>query len=130
LLAVDAGMQLTLQLQPGLTQQHKTLRECIAAVVYQQGIGTVAPAVDMSPSELGRRLNHAKDDPQRNLDVDDLVALIAATGDHRPILWLVERFIPDDATKRRAAVDQLSTLMPQIAALLEAADVSAKGKRR
>jgi hypothetical protein len=125
-------MQLTLELQVGLTQQHKTLRECVAAVVYQHphGIGGVAAAVDMSPSELGRRLNHAKDDPQRNLDIDDVVRIVEATGDHRPVLWLVEKFLPSDEQKRKSAVDQLSNLMPQLAALLAEAGATGKGGRR
>ena len=125
-------MQLTLDFRPGLTQQHRTLRECVAATVYQhnQGIGGVATALDMSPSELGRRLNHTKDDPQRNLDIDDFVDLVAATGDHRPIYWLIERFLPSDAQKRQAAVDQLTNLMPQIAALLQVAVPTEKGRRK
>lgn len=132
LVSVGATMQLTLQLQPGLTQQHKTLRECVAAAVYQHraGIGGVAAAIDMSPSELGRRLNHSKDDPQRNLDIDLLAQIIEATGDHRPVLWLIEKFLPSDEQKRQAAVDQLSNLMPQIAALLVDAGVPAKAGRR
>ena len=127
-------MQLTLDFRPGLTQQHKTLRDCVRSVVYQHsgGVGGIAPALDMSPSELGRRLNHDDSDAHRNLDIDDFVELVAATGDHRPIYWLIERFLPSDAQKREAAVDQLSKLMPQIAALLDAAGTQppAKGGRR
>lgn len=125
-------MQLTLELQPGLTQQYRTLRECVAAAVYQHrtGIGGVASVIDQSPSELGRRLNHSDADSQRNLDVDDLVGIIQATGDHRPVLWLVEKFLPSDEQKRRAAVDQLAGLMPQLAALLAEAGSTAKGGRK
>lgn len=118
-------MQLTLELQSGLTQQYRTLRECIAAVVYQfkGGIGGVAQALDMSPSDLGRRLNHGDGDPLRNLDIDLIKPIVEATGDHRPIYWLVEKFLPSDEQKRKAAVDQLSNLMPQLAALLADAGV-------
>ncbi len=125
-------MQLTLELQPGLTQQYRTLRECVAAAVYQHrgGIGGVAAAIDQSPSELGRRLNHADGDPQRNLDIDDLARIVEATGDHRPVLWLVEKFLPSDEQKRRAAVDQLAALMPQIASLLADAGSTAKAGGR
>ena len=125
-------MQLTLELQPGLTQQYRTLRECVAAAVYQHraGVGGVAAAIDQSPSELGRRLNHSDGDPQRNLDIDDLARIVEATGDHRPVLWLVEKFLPSDEQKRRAAVDQLAALMPQIATLLADAGTTGKGGRR
>ena len=125
-------MQLTLELQPGLTQQYRSLRECLCAVVYQHraGIGGVAAALDLSPSDLGRRLNHTDGDAQRNLDIDDLSLIVEATGDHRPILWLVEKFLPSDEQKRRSAVDQLSNLMPQIAALLADAGAQPKAGRR
>ena len=125
-------MQLTLELQPGLTQQYRSLRECLCAVVYQHraGIGGVASALDMSPSDLGRRLNHGDGDPLRNLDVDLLARVVEATGDHRPVLWLVEKFLPSDEQKRKSAVDQLSTLMPQIAALLAEAGAPQKAGRR
>lgn len=124
-------MQLTLELQPGLTQQYRTLRECVAASVYQHraGIGGVAAAIDQSPSELGRRLNHSKDDPQRNLDIDDVVRIVEATGDFRPILWLVEKFLPSDEQKRRATVEHLARLIDQITPLLSEIQ-TAKGRAR
>lgn len=125
-------MQLTLELKPGLTQQYRSLREVVAAAVYQYrgGIGGVAQALDMSPSDLGRRLNHGDGDPLRNLDIDHLAQIIEATGDHRPIHWLIETFVPSDEQKRKSAVDQLSNLMPQIAALLADAGVPARGRGR
>lgn len=126
-------MQLTLELQPGLTEQYRSLREVIASTVYQHrsGIGGVATALDMSPSELGRRLNHSKDDPQRNLDVDDLVRIVEATGDLSPIYWLAEKFVPNDEQKHTAAVEQLQRMLPQLAHLLAVAGHSpAKGGRR
>lgn len=125
-------MQLTLELKPGLTQQYRTLREVLTAAVYQYrgGIGGVAQAIDMSPSDLGRRLNRGDGDPMRNLDIDLVEPIVAATGDHRPIYWLIEKFLPSDDQKRKAAVDQLSNLMPQLAALLADAGVPAKAGRR
>ena len=47
-----------------------------------------------------------------------------------PLHWLMAEFLQDTDTKRRAAVDQLSSLMPQLAALLvDAGAVAAKGRR-
>ena len=124
-------MQLTMQLKPGLTQQYRSLREVITAVVYQYrgGISGVAAHLDMSPSELGRRLNRSKDDPLRNLDVDLLPEIIAATDDYRPIYWLVETFIPNDEQKQRAAVERLQQLLPEIADLVKSATTAPKARR-
>lgn len=131
-------MQLTLELQPGLTQQYKTLREITASAVNgtgrTAGLSNVAPALDMAPGDLGRKLaprtEKAKRDGKRNLDIDDLVTIIQTTGDHRPILWLVEKFIPSDDQNRAAALDRLSSMVPEIAALLAAAGVPAKAAKR
>ncbi len=116
-------MQLTLQLKPGLTQQYRTLRECTAACVYQYrgGISGAAGHVDMSPSELGRRLAHGESDPQRSLDIDDWVDLIDGMQDFRPIFWLIERFLPNDEQKRAAAVDRIQQLLPELVDLVKSA---------
>lgn len=126
-------MQLTFDLQPGITQQYRTLREVVAAVVYQYrgGIGGVAAVIDQSPSELGRRLNHADGDAQRNLDIEDLVHIVEATDDYRPVLWLVEKFLPSDEQKRQAAIEQLPALISQFNSILAVVGSAAlkKGKR-
>lgn len=119
-------MQLTLELQAGLTQQYRSLRECVSAVVYGSASGAgpsnVAPALDMAPGDLGRKLaprtSKGKRDGKRNLDIDDLVTIIEATGDYRPVLWLVEKFLPSDEQKQRAIDKQLAVLIPQLSALI------------
>ena len=125
-------MQLTMDLQPGLTQRFKTLREVThwCALNHRGGVAAIAAGLDMSPSALARKLAGNPDDPHRTLDIDDWVGLVAETGDHTPVLWLIEKFIPSDEQRRKAAVDQLSTLMPQIAALLSEAGPTAKATRR
>lgn len=125
-------MQLTLQLQPGLAQRFKTLREVThwSALNHRGGVASIAAGVDMSPSQLARKLAGNDDDPHRTLDIDDWVRVLAETGDYTPLYWLIEKFLPSDDQKRRAAVDQLSTLVPQLAALLvDAGAVAAKGRR-
>ena len=125
-------MQLTLQLQPGLTQRFRTLREVShwCALNHRGGVASIAAAVDMSPSTLARKLAGNDDDPHRTFDIDDWVRAVEATGDYTPVLWLVEKFLPSDEQKRKAAVDQLSNLMPQIAALLADAGAQPKAGRR
>jgi hypothetical protein len=125
-------MQLTLDLTGSLTQRFKTLRECThwSALNARGGIAAVAAGIDMSPSQLARKLAGNPDDPHRSLDIDDWVRAVEASGDLSPVYWLVERFLPSDAQKRQAAVDQLAQLMPQIAALLEVAGPQSTPTRR
>ena len=125
-------MQLTLDFRPGLTQQFRTLRLATHAAVLNArgGVQAIAPAVDMSPSLLGRKLSGNPDDPHRTLDIDDWVEVVRASGDLTPIYWLVERFLPNCEQKRSAAIDQLTRLMPQVAALLEVAAPADAAKRQ
>lgn len=59
-----------------------------------------------------------------------MVRVMHSTGDLSPLHWLMAEFVQDVDTKRQAAVDQLSNLMPQIAALLAEAGGSVKAGRR
>jgi hypothetical protein len=58
-------------------------------------------------------LNENEDDP-RHLPVDLMPRIIEATGDLRPVHWLVAKFLPDEATRQRAAVARLEAVLPQI----------------
>lgn len=120
--------QLTLELQLGLLQRYRSLRECVhhVALDFPKGMKALAAECDLSQSELSRRLSPTDGDP-RSLDVDLMVRIIDATGDLRPLHWLVARFVPTDAARRQSAVDNLATLMPQIAALL--ADAGAEPRK-
>lgn len=72
-------------------------------------------------------LNENEDDP-RHLPVDLLPLIIEATGDMRPILWLVAKFMPDDATRDRVRNARIEQLLSELPSLL--ADWKANGKRR
>ena len=129
---VVAGTNLTLQLEPGLVQRFRSLRECVHWTVLNdtRGLKAVAADCDISVSELSRRLHPSEGDP-RSLDVDLFVQVMRSTQDLTPLHWLMATFLQDEDTKRRSAVDQLSKLMPQIAALLDAAGAQpTKGGRR
>ena len=124
---MNAPTQLNLSFEPGLTVKHRTLEDCCSAVVYNHrgGLESVAASLDMSPSELSRRLNahaHGRDQEtasNRPLRVSDLVGLLEATGDLRPVYWLIEKYLRDPETQRAQAISQLALLMPQLEALLE-----------
>lgn len=129
---VVSGTQLTLELQPGLLQRYTTLRQCLyhSAMNYARGIKALAADLDLSESELTRRLNPSEGDP-RSCDVNLMVQIIEATGDLTPLHWLMARFLRDSETRKQAAVDQLAVLLPQIATLLaDAGAAPAKGTRR
>jgi hypothetical protein len=134
---VTSPDQLSLSFEPGLTAKHRRLEDCCAAVVYNHrgGLDEVAASLDMSPSEFSRRLNahvpqkEHDEKGNRPLRVDDLVGIVAKTGDCRPIYWLIEKFLRDPEAQRTQAINQLSTLMPVIAALVEqSAPIKGRGR--
>lgn len=119
-------LQLKMDFEPGITEQFRTLKQCVAAVVYgfRGGLNSVAAACDVSPSTLSRMLNENEDDP-RHLPLDFLPLIVEVTGDLRPLQWLAAKFLPDDNMRREAALSRIEQLLPQLLA-----DVSAlkKGK--
>jgi len=119
---VVASNQLTLDFEPGLTERHTSLLACVreAALTHRNPLKTIAADMDMSQSELSRKLSDNPDD-KRNFSVADLEAFIAATGDTSPIYYLIEKYLHDDDQKRKRAISALVKRMPDILALLEAA---------
>ncbi|MDR0771472.1 MAG: hypothetical protein LBE75_09840 [Burkholderiales bacterium] len=117
---VAESTQLTLDFTPGLTLRHRSLRECVSASVYgcHRGLSSVAADLDMSPSELTKRLNPDGSEP-RPLRVDDLEAILTATGDFTPIFWLAEKYLRSDEARRSSAINQLSQMLPMIGKLLK-----------
>lgn len=91
--------------------------DVVRASIYDCGrpFKVIAADLDMSVSELSRRLSPAD---SLLLPLEDLPKIMKATGDLRPVYWLVETFLEGDDDKRKRAVDQLHKLMPQIQTLL------------
>lgn len=114
--------QVEMNFQPGLTQQFPEFLDLIATVVYgsRPGLSGVAAQLDKSPSLLSRMLSRHAEDP-RHLPAADLPKIVAATGDRRPVYWLIEKFLEDSEIKRRRALDYLAELMPQLQGLLKEA---------
>lgn len=112
-------MQLEMDFEPGLTQRYPELIDLVAAIVYANrlGLGDIAAALDMAPSQLSRMLNRNGDD-KRHFPVNALPALIKVTGDLRPVYWLVERFIEPEGVRKQRAVDEMAALLPRIHDLL------------
>lgn len=115
--------QYTLDFEPGLTERFKTWDSVLAAAVYgsRKGLNAVASDLDMSPSELTRRLNPDSDDA-RPLRTKDAVGIIKATEDMRPVYWLIETFLRDPEIARQEAIAQLPALMEAMKVALDRAN--------
>lgn len=119
--------QTAFDFQPGLTDQFPDFMDCVRESVYGCGrqFKAIAADLDMAPSKLSRMLNN---DPTDRTSTDRvyfplvmLPALMRATGDSRPVHWLVESFLEDAETKRNRAMDGLARMLPQIEAMVKAA---------
>lgn len=123
---VAASTQLTLDFRPGLTERYETVLDCIKSSIYssEKPLKTIAANMDMSPSDLSRKLAGNPDDPRR-FSVQDLERYVEITGDTIPILYLAQKFCVDAGEKQKAAPSALASMAPQLQALLKAAGVPA-----
>lgn len=108
--------QLTLDFTPGLTERHLSLRDCVAAGVYQRGLGRVAIDLNQAPGNLSVQLS---EDTSRNFSIDALERYIEKTGDTTPVMYLVEKFLapdarPANAKQVQAIKDQMLEMMRQL----------------
>ena len=119
-MTVPASSQLTLSFEPGLADRHASLLDCIRQTVYsnRNPIKTIAADMDLSQSDLSRKLSSNPDDTRR-FSVDDLERLIDATGDVTPVLYLAEKYLASRESKQRAAAEQLCKMLPDIMALIK-----------
>lgn len=102
--------QLSLSFEPGLTARFRSLREATAHSVYasRKGRSSVAADLDLSPTDLTKRLN-ADHGEHRPLRADDVEQIIASTGDFTPIYWLIEKFLRDPDVVRQQATQILAS---------------------
>jgi hypothetical protein len=116
--------QLTLPLEPGLLERYPRLIDCIRATVARSDKlhKTIAAEMDLSQSDLSRKLAQHPEDSRR-FGVDDLETLIAASGDTTPVRYLAQKYLQDDGAKREHALETLADMLPQIAALIAQAGV-------
>jgi hypothetical protein len=110
--------QLTLSFEQGLSDRHTSLRACVAAGIYQRGLGNVAIDLNKAPGNLSVELS---DDASRHFSVDSLEAYIGKTGDTTPIYYLIDKFLNDKGQKQNAAMAQLAPILSQLAPLMRQA---------
>lgn len=112
--------QIEIDFEAGLTARFPEFGDCLHAAVHGCGrqFKAVAADMDMSSSDLSRRLADNPNDPV-HFAARRLPELIAATGDLSPIYWLIEQFCDAPEDKRRRAVAELSALLPRLQRLIE-----------
>lgn len=122
---VKTSSQLQLDFTPGLTERHASILECVRACAYSNAkpLKSIAMDMDMSQSDLSRKLANNPDDPRR-FTVGDLENYVQATGDTTPILYLAQKYCADNALRQREAIAALANMAPQLQALLKAAGVA------
>ncbi len=113
--------QLTLELEPGLTERFRNLRDVVAAGVYYRGLKRIAGDLDVAPGNLSCMLN---DDSQRKLGVDDLERYIQTQGDLTPIHYLIARYMGDMSNTEATTMKRVESMLDEITAL-----VAQKAKR-
>lgn len=111
--------QLNLTFEPGLAQRYRDIRECFAACVYQRGLGRVAAAVDVAPSNLSAMLSG-----ERNLPADLIERYMVEFGDTTPSLYWAARFLQDATARQKQALAQLPGLVDQLNRLMAEAGAS------
>lgn len=108
-------MQMTLNFDAGLVDNYASCREFVAARVHQLGKAqkVIAADMDYSPSDLSRKLAQNPDDSRR-FTLDDLEKYIDVTGDKKPVLYLVEKYLAE--TDEGALLKQIEALQSQLKA--------------
>jgi len=120
----DSQIQMTLDLDTGLTDRFRSLKETMAAGVYRRGLKRTAGDLDVAPGNLSVMLS---DDGQRHLDVNVLEQYIELTGDKTPIYYLVAKYCGDQSAARDEALERMQGLLQELPQLL--ASVGAAGKK-
>lgn len=108
--------QLALNFEPGLAQRYRDLRECFASCVYGRGLGRVAAALDVAPSNLSAALSG-----DRNLDIAWVERYMAEFGDTTPALYLAARWLQDAGTLQKQAMAAIPGLVAELSRLAELA---------
>ncbi len=118
--------QLTLKLEPGLTDRYSNLRECVTACVYSRGLKRVAMDLDKAPGNLSRELGG---DSDRHFSIEALERYIQTQGDLTPIHYLIARYLGNQASAEAATLQRVEDLLGQVAALVGQTQMRKAAKR-
>jgi hypothetical protein len=117
--------QLSLNLEPGLAQRYRDMRECFASCVYARGLGRVAAAIDQQPSNLSAMLSGS-----RHLDTECVERYMDAFDDNTPALYWAAKHCQDAEQQQRHALSVLPGLVEQLSRVMAAANATAEPRRR
>lgn len=120
--------QLTLELEPGLTQRYRCARDAVAQGVYRRGLKCTAADLDMAPGNLSVALS---DEGIRHLSLDAFERYLQISGDLTGLYYLVERYLGDQGAARAEALERVRLVAEQLEnlpAILAAAGLAAKKK--
>lgn len=97
-MTVLSTTQMTLNFDAGISSQSDSLKEfireeAIPALWQKRGLPKkhVAADMDLSPSELTRKLSDNPNDP-RNFSTDDLELYLEKTEDLTPVFYLLDKY--------------------------------------
>lgn len=119
--------QLTLDLDAGLTERYRSVKEVVAAGVYRRGLKRVAGDLDEAPGNLSVMLT---DDGRRHFDINQLERYIETSGDLTPIYYLVAKHCGDRSAARDEALERVQDLLGQLPTLLAQAGMPGRRKGR
>lgn len=122
----DSQVQMTLDLDTGLTYRFRSVKEVVAAGVYRRGLKCCAGDLDVAPGNLSVQL---AGDGQRHFDTDLLERYIEVTGDKSPIYFLVAKYCGDQGAARDEALERVQSLLNELPALLANAGVNKRRAR-
>lgn len=108
--------QLSLTFEPGLAQRFRDMRECFASCVYQRGLGRVASAIDVAPSNLSAMLSG-----ERNLDSALIERYMGEFKDTTPAMFFAARWLQDATTIQQQAMAQLPAMVADLQRLMAVA---------
>ena len=112
--------QLQIHYDAGLTARFPAFIDVVRAAVYgsRQSLKVIAADLDMSQSELSRKLSNNPNDP-RNFAVDDLSHLLSALGpDGNMIIhWLAEKHLETPRDPAQVAMEMINQIAPVLNAL-------------
>ena len=91
------------------------VRHCVD--VHPLPAKSIAMNMDLSPSALSHKLSPGIGETAR-FNADDLESYIKATGDTKPISYLVAKYCQSDAARKRNVLLQTEAMLAQVQRLL------------
>ncbi|MDA8092327.1 MAG: hypothetical protein M0T84_00175 [Betaproteobacteria bacterium] len=120
-------IQLTLDLEMGLTDRYRSTKEVVAAGVYRRGLKRTAADLDVAPGNLSVQLSG---DGQRHFDLDQLDRYIEITGDKTPIYYLLAKHCHDQSGEREEALGRVEEILRDLTAAVADAGIAKKKTKK